>query len=707
MTRQRAFAVVSAALLTAAAPVLGQGTIQPDSCPASPGLAVVHGDDQGVEVASEFLTGCDRDHATLSSARCHRDNLHAPGPGTNLHLDQPEPDLRVFFWDKHFTSGGKQGRDNDSKLGLETAAILFYFGHSQDLAPQAYREKKVPICRMSLGDECTRYLWMVSCNVMAHGPVGRVTGFDLDDYIVPEKFDPTDPNLEAAPSEEVPHPPRSVFWRWGRTCSETGASPLNPRLRMVCGGSSWVGGQEHPSTGIWRRLLIERLPPAESFLLGLLDPAYPATPLCLSRGSEEAWQSPLFDADFVADPNPHAEESADNTYLWIEYPVELTKVVPPKTEAAASRVRSWIDEIAAYRLRPWIKIEAEPEFSPRSLPPKLKLPVLTVQTDTPEWVLRSENARELTRKALGFESFVFAETDQPPLAGLIDPADVCVQSPAGSDAHVLTWRPREVPAVSLDLEKLGPADLLPILAPLGESEGGPVTSLYLEAAAMLGSASVREVALKLDRAPADKAALGPLGSEDIRHEEGCRFFLFRPLVEVKADPSPVPPVPLLGAEWLWGVCPPSRLKQDPLDPQQIEPQPADPCLRKTPALLTFSFVMRETAEAAPGPGEPQDLFTLAEAREMSRQLFQHGVSPEKYEEKEVHFRLGYKAAPPHCHQTKAYAVYQLDYRPKDSASDLAPLTVEVPAHKLCDVTNPAACLTRYAEDWSCPSTNGG
>ncbi len=634
----------------------GQEPIQPIDCLPSPRVNVVHGDNRGADIASEFLTGCDVAGASSTTpSPCSRNRLRAPANllGSHLHLSPPGTDFEVYFWDKGYNHPQLgQGRDNDRAHGLEKDAILFFAGHSKDLSPRAYDRQPVPVSRMSLGNECARYFWMASCRVLAHGPKRPVPGYLYSDYIAPGEFDPGDTTHE------------NVFRRWGSVSPDTHSSPLNPTLRMACGGSSLIAGMLHPAENIWRHLLVERLAPAEAFLLGLVDPSHQATPLCLAWGGQNASQSPLYDATFQT-----AANSFPHTHLWIEYPVQRPK--------AAQELKNGMDR--------FLEVEDEPEASPP--PPPSLMPVLAGPSGgRPDWLLELDGAQPLAQvRPYGFKASPLGNDQSPGLGGLIKPADVCVEHHPDTGAVVFSWRPRDKP--TFNPARLSPKEFLPVLLRAPAPNADP--PLSSEAAAVLGRARVRIFDFRLDGAPADKAVQGTLQKDDIQKVSGCTFYMFQPLVEAGERSTP-----LLGVatDWLWGVCPASRL-----DGLNLDAAHPDPCLRETPALLTISFPARPR-QGEPGPVQP--VFTVAEARDMASKLFPRGLEATQYEE--VRYRWGYKAAPPHCRQGSVYLVYQFDYRPKDGASiELGAFSLEVPAHKLCDPADPVACFAALEASWQC------
>lgn len=623
------------------------------------GLAVTN-DVAGVNAASRFLTGCSREEIKYTDPLhlCTYKRLHAPKSWTRIHLHLQLPDqfkdaFDRYFWDERYEENGNRGCDRHPGYGLENHPFVFYAGHGSPVDWAALNGSS-SLSQTSLGDGKTRYLWMVSCNVLAHGPPTHGVGQKNCEYLRPYDFDPAKSETGTSALDCTGVHANALF-RWGRWYGGT-RSPLNPRLRMVCGSSSQVGLDSDGSERLWRHILLERMPPAEAFLAGLAGGSQVYAPVCIARGGDRAWHSPLWDPVFLTDPN-----SFNQSHLWIEYSV-------PRPE-----VESQVTPLLA----PWWNVKPESNASSPP-PPPTSMPVLAVRPVVPP-----PPGPPALKLPFGFEARPLGNDQQPPIASLIKHSDVCVEHHPQSGAFILTWRPRNKPDMTIASVSL--ADLLTEIAPLAPPGAG--------AAPLFGTAKLRVIDLRLDGLPADEVVKGTLSGASLR-SDGCRFYLFRS--EVQAGNLTVPLLGI-GGESFVSLCPSSRLEGF-----DLAASPENPCLRSTPALLTVSLKPSRVDTLAPQP--EREVFNLEEARAMATLLFPLSLNREDYEE--VRYRWGYKAAPPHCRPQEPepflYLVYQFDFRPRNSApAELGPLTVEVPAHKLCDPSRLAECFTALERSWKC------
>ncbi|HVR08171.1 MAG TPA: DUF6345 domain-containing protein, partial [Thermoanaerobaculia bacterium] len=234
-----------------------------------------------------------------------------------LQLDT-SVDYKRYYWNKSFTdpATGETGLDQDTTNGLEGYEIVFYAGHGDPQGFNApYKRSFIRLNQFSLGDGKVRYLFMVSCNVLAHGP--PVT----PDFTRPDLFDARTFDSKKA-DDDPSHSVANVFYRWGRYYGDSTIkiSPLNKRLRLACGGSSAVGNSvAYATTLLWNYFLNSNFGPADSFLAALYNRALSEIPLCISRG-DSFQDSGLADTEFRDDPLVPPDRQTLPERIYIEYP---------------------------------------------------------------------------------------------------------------------------------------------------------------------------------------------------------------------------------------------------------------------------------------------------------------------------------------------------------------------------------------------------
>lgn len=210
------------------------------------------------------------------------------------------------------------GKDLDRECGLEPPTLAVYSGHGDEegwstpdpsLAAFPF---DVQLRDVRAGDGPLRYLWLQSCDVMAHGPP------DPDhpgDHRTPHKSDPT------AAADSVQE--RNAFARWKPSIADG--------LRMACSGASELGYKPAPEE-LWEAFLVRELSVADAFLLTLArDDDVPA---CLAQGAQGPDASALADRTLVT-----AAPCEERGWLHLEYPVHCEAAVVstgPKREIRVS-----------------------------------------------------------------------------------------------------------------------------------------------------------------------------------------------------------------------------------------------------------------------------------------------------------------------------------------------------------------------------------
>lgn len=259
-----------------------------------------------------------------------------------------------------------RGRDHHAPFGVETASLVFHVGHGGFSDWDTHPTRTVSLDEVQFGDLRLRYLWLLSCRVMAHG---------RSPYDAPHEFASTASAVE-----------QNVFERWGRRYPHQTATttPLAPKLRMACGGSTRLDVPT-PDTikALWTKVATEG-PPSDTFIEQFRADPQPATetsplpiparvPLCITRGSSDPTSTPLYDEKFVEAANGHGS----GEYLFIQYPITvvqptggaLARTVELLVTGSASNADGIIGELDDPGLPP---LEAPVlRMAPLPLPPQL------------------------------------------------------------------------------------------------------------------------------------------------------------------------------------------------------------------------------------------------------------------------------------------------------------------------------------------------
>jgi len=246
-----------------------------------------------------------------------------------------------------------EGADRASRLGVETANFVYYIGHGGRNDWDSFLNGRVKIKDLQLGDDHLRYLWLVSCHTMAHGP------------------SPDRPYAFRPGSNEWD----DVFSRWGRTYShdQVTTTPLTGRLRLACGGSTEL---EIPTlesvVGLWEAIASGG-PPSDTFLNAFEVDGQ--VPLCITRGGAATRSTPLYDTSFIEDENDHGTGG----FLYIQYPVRVA--VPPSRGVARALAFLVAGEDASISAGDALPPRLEPGRPPRRAPvlelqPRPELPEL-------------------------------------------------------------------------------------------------------------------------------------------------------------------------------------------------------------------------------------------------------------------------------------------------------------------------------------------
>jgi hypothetical protein len=632
-------------------------------------VAAVQGDgDMSLAQASEFLTGCEDNLREVPPfGTCLHPVLHLPQAlqdhARHLHIDGTSNDYSPFYLDERVRDGsGTLGRDADSSQGLEGSNVIFYSGHGlvdNFHALASSGNASIKISDFSLGDHDARYLLMLSCNVFAHGP-NTSGGFSH-----PELFEPSRGGAVSAGGHA------NVFERWTRP--QGGVVPLNPGLRLACGGASPIGGGMHPTEAFWY-YYSQGFGPADAFLLGFYKPESVEVPLCLSRG-DRAEISGLFDSRFVAD------SPAGGSHFFIEYPVDAGGQDSLLAEAAKT---------------PGIRYSRQRES--RTDDPA-GLPVLGVDpAPTPSFLggLDFSTAPLLSYGFRGASAAFLSKVSNPlSVTGMlpteVDPDDICIKTNLDSGAVVLSLRAG--PGSGAFSSDSGAAFLenIAITAIRKVVEDAVIDPRNSEEGFALRDG--QPIEMRIDGIPSARNRSGELVLNELSHARKCRHLR---LTRVFRSGSREIPLIGVGSEILFSICP-------TLDARGSEASDGavDACRRKLAPQFSVSIAGRTLSKNKTDTSPAFAFPTLDSGRrEAVRRLLQMTDGP-SYEPKPRASRWGYKAAPAHCKQEKMYIVYEFEFAAKPGHEELPPIVIEVPAHKL------PAPLQEVEETWLCaPEISG-
>jgi hypothetical protein len=256
------------------------------------------------QIVEQFATGCAKDCNSLFTQLSV--GLRAPRSWFLWDMGRAGRDPRRLL-DPKLNGVDPLCNDTTSCFGLERADIVFFAGHGSPSEFAVVSKFDVNVNQMSLGDQRTKYVFLVSCNVLAHGS-----------KVPAENNDFTRPWLFSAGSSS-----ENVFQNLATI--KNSRSPVSFGLRLFCGGSSDIGGGDFPIADF---LLFHKalgLPIADSFLLGLNRSKF-EVPLCMTRGPAKPEESTLYDLEFASLLNPANSLPSSDRFVYIEYPIrqELT-----------------------------------------------------------------------------------------------------------------------------------------------------------------------------------------------------------------------------------------------------------------------------------------------------------------------------------------------------------------------------------------------
>jgi hypothetical protein len=654
------------------------GAAQQEWTPDSPTVAAVQGDRAGGrDAASEFRTGCEFDCVPPSSGAacgCHTAFLHVPSGwvSVQLHLDLETPDFSRFFEHKSFLNErGLPGLEASEANGIEGQRILFYAGHGDLETFSAIRKQDVLLKSFSVGDGNVRYFFALSCNLFAHGP--RAPD-GVGDFTRPDLFRPQDfnPDKSVGSSDYV----ADVFRSWGMNYADASGfrSPLNPRLRLACGGSTGIGGTGtggtlYPMHAFWHYFSEAHLTPADSFLVGLYDPEGPTVPLCISRGHDYA-RSGLADSRFKGEPLAES---------WAQMPSSILIEYPVKVDAATSLQAAFARQAPA----------ADPSIREATAADMPQLPVLLLGPASAPALLQHapvEGPAQGLGQGMPKSRPPHFGPASPPPAAAFSASDVCSRPRGGGGS--IAWRPvlREGGAglsPSEWAQQLDAAGARLVERLVSGLPGGANEDTGMRAGAPI------ILQMHIDRAPAEQNNLDEVKAQHIETEPGC-LYIRRPAVFRQGNLE----VPIVGQDLeLVKRCPASALGREAFSLEAGSA--ADPCQRSSSPLVSVVY----SARTYLGKGADLPLRSMDEARGEALEKLERMEPDGEFEELTV--RVAYRAAPAHCQQTEMYPVYRFEFRPKrgQRLSRFPSHTIEVPAHDLGG--------KRIEDTFNCPEQTPG
>ena len=624
-----------------------------------PTVAATQGDDShGLEVASKFITGCAFSCGNPPAGPgcgCSSSTFHTPSAWSSkqLHLENPNMDYSRFYVDKTVTGG----MDDSPGDGVEGSRILFYAGEGR---PQAFMadffDSMVDLSSFSVGDGEARYLFMMACNLFAHGP--RDLSSTGPDFRHPERFDAF--RVHHGQSWHDGDYMADVFSRWGARYGTAPAlrSPLNPRLRLACGGSSRIGAGEYPTHLFWYYRRVVGLPPADAWMVGLYEPDE-YKPLCTSRG-ESFLASGLADHRFEKEPLA-AERPGHPGEIYIEYPVQ-GDAHEPFDQAAFLRVPA--RSIAA---------ASTPEEAPI-------LPVIQVGPASLPGALHGLNFSATPALAYGFHggsvsalipdlAQSFAQPGPPGPAPVVRGQDLCLQRHELNGSVMLSWRlpVSDRQPFSTEQRAVDQASNA-LLAGVLDLFQQPVPADAHDDTTRIVPHESLAIQMYIDAVPADV----PAGSEKLVRTKGCLYQRQTTAVHYQGHDVPIFGE---GGEHFVARCPHAWLRLAPSAPGDGPSRGV--CQRTDAPLVSFVYndrVVRGTRASSQK--------TASEAESEARAKLGHLARPGTAYER-VGLRWGYRAAPAHCSQKEMYLVYELEFASKNRAFDgTALISVEVAAHDL-------------------------
>jgi hypothetical protein len=625
-----------------------------------------------LEQATEFLNG--------ASESCFRRSLpweclrwpflHPPFGSLirHLHRDPAIPDYSPYYYDPIYN-----GLDLDRSQGWEGANVILYAGRGFPIAWTTYRYAQPPkdpaisdvlacLNKVRIGDGAARYLLMLSCQVMAHGP--QSCGSNPNSFGCPEAFAPSAPALQhelesctdLGVALETARGHHNVFERW--------RTHMSPRLRLACGGSTTLSPSGAPER-FWQAHGVLGLPVADAFLLSLS--VFNDVPLCLTKGNGRPQDTPLYDQEFV----PTENLAQEGTYVYAMFPVRGT----PAANAVAGAL---MDVVGPHG--PIEKAETtEDDWAP---------PILEVARPTlPGWLAAVADSPAIPKGEFGFRS-VPPEV-VPAHAQPLQHDALTIQVHPRSGALKIRWRsPPQPPSMSLAaaLSSLfGRLDLSArrlLTGGDGRFKAEPIAS---------------GLALQIDRVAAATAT-----TVKPEHFQKCAYGRLDPRVKVEGSRigtgspleavSHVLPAFSPGSEWLLQACPPGPDSTPGVDGTSLVLAGNDE--------LSLAFVGRQVVAAHPAADlgiAPARTRPVARAVAWSKLADQIGVSVAEAMEAFAPpaDTLGYLAAPIHCRQTHMYPIYRFTFRhrPSEPAVPESPIEIDV------SVYGPGMAFA--SEEWVC------
>ena len=576
---------------------------------SGPSFAITQGTCDFRFTAARFMTGCDLDcDGGPCVPACETSNtLHVPetSSAVDLHRDLDERQHNgQFYLDARTADGG----DRHSRLGLDTANVIFSVGHGAPHPRDPHDDElnvmgpppDVLLSRLRVGDGEARYLLLASCQVMSHGPRNTCTVTPRQ-FACPQEYNPEYYRLD-------PFAHRNVFARW--------RPRIAAGLRMACAGSTLLYPGRYLSDQFWQRYRVQSQPVADSLLFAMAELPHDV-PICLTHGRRVPARTPLFDRRFTTDRNRRALQGKGR-YLHAMYPVH-------DSVSAKDVERGFLDSLGV-RARPTTDVE-DPPADWR--PPILALESLP--SPPPEFSHLPYGFRQVPHR-------FFADLGE-------DARGLSAQVHSGSRAVILRWSPHPV------------TTLAKALAPLGGLKLGELELFEGARAALTANPAVSSFVLRIDRVQRRAAE-----SDVPECFEACRYVRLQKWVSLPVPGEPNIEVPMIGpgSEWVLASCPGGRGRTGGTAGGDC------PAAGRDEMVLTFD--LRSPGE----PRSPQDvgivppINPVENARQRARlELQQRGYDIEGPDEKRViekgRPQIAYETPPVHCTQKLLFPFFRFTY----------------------------------------------
>lgn len=589
----------------------------------------------------------------------------------------PPKGYAIYHKDKHVG-----GLDADSTHGLEGAEIVINAGTGDANGWKAWAGgsyvRDVKIAQTSLGDGRARYLFLTTCNVLAHGACIPLPLGGSCDYSRPGAG-------AAGVSDDTTHgKPKNMFERWTEL-QEKGHKAFHPRMRLICGGSTALSPLDAAKP--WENYASPNgYSPSTAFLFGMASPSGPTVPLCLTRGGPTPSESPFSDTRFSTSANDFPENGP--SYLHMQYPsfpdsseIKLAgfqfpessvwrELLPGYTEGPAANVpvlklEPSLSQLWTLRTKPNSNNWSTWPRVPKHLDPGPMSPTDGAALRDSLGALLA--GREASASELG--RAVVSDLDHSNLTWRHFPESGGIVLSVRADKNDLVSRWNKALRPSTGMTRTG----LQILTSFLERD--LTKSLGFVRVTRMNFIQLKLVTRLEDVPPEQKPS-----DMQATFRDGCLLQTVELGVELaKLDPQLYPQqwvLPVFDAPGASSVlsCPNS----DPIGLEHTGRGAED----LNPLAMQVAYTLRQLERGVLLPRIPEEAAAAAAQVELEAL----GLTAGGYRQ-EGRPVLGYRSAPAHCTQSHMFAVYRFRFAPtvnSMSEQPAAPITVEVPAQDFSD-----------------------